>query len=86
MSAVGFFAECPDCGGHRYRLPDPYVNGRGQRLEAWACDGCPGEDALLCSVDLDLEAGEQVSPRPDGTGRVALYIYLADETDDEGDE
>ena len=80
---TGTFAECPDCGGHRYLLPVPYYNGRGAGLEAWACDGCEGDDAVLCTVDLDLEWNETYEAREDHTGGRALYIVMFDEYEEE---
>jgi hypothetical protein len=81
----GFFAECPDCQGTRYARA-PYVNGRGQSLEAFACDGCPGDDGVLCTVDLVLDSGEEYDTRTDETGRPALWVTTYDEYDDDDDD
>lgn len=77
----GFFLECADCGGARYAR-EPYVNGRGDVLTAWACDGCEGDDAVLCAVDIMLDGNEEYDTRADHTGRAALYVTTFDEYDD----
>jgi hypothetical protein len=82
----GHFAECPDCGGHRYAMPNGYVNGRGERLTAWACDGCQGEERILTASDVVLDAGEEIDTREDHTGRRAFYVVTFDEYDDDDDE
>jgi hypothetical protein len=80
----GFWAECPDCGGHRYAT-SPYTNGRGETFEAWVCDQHAdlGDEAILCSADILLDANDEYVTRPDETGRPALFILTYDEIDPE---